>query len=211
MSVPVPAVSAPATVAVAYHSGYGHTARQAEAVAAGAASVEGVTALRHDVSDPDDALLASLDTADAVIFGSPTYMGSTSAVFQRFAEATASRWQEQRWSGKLAAGFTNSAGVNGNKDNTLMALAVFAAQHGMTWVPLGLLPGGEYSAAGTPDDLNRLAGFTGAMAQSPSDAGPEDAPRPGDLRTAEHLGARVARAALTLVHGRAALAERVPA
>ncbi|GHC76193.1 FMN reductase [Nocardiopsis terrae] len=193
-------------VAVAFHSGYGHTARQAEAVARGAASTSGARSSLHDVTTPDGALWAALDSADAIVFGTPTYMGGGSAVFQGFAEATAPVWQERRWQGKLAAGFTNSAGTNGNKDTALSALAVFAAQHGMIWVPLGLAPGGEYSSRGSRADLNRLAGFTGAMAQSPSDLGPDQAPDGSDLRTAEHLGAQVAQAAVRFEHGRRAVA-----
>ncbi|MFL1380666.1 MULTISPECIES: flavodoxin family protein [unclassified Nocardiopsis] len=191
-------------IAVAFHSGYGHTARQAEAVARGAENA-GARVSLHDVTAPDADLWSALDAAHAIVFGSPTYMGGTSAAFQAFAEATGPVWQRRGWQGKLAAGFTNSAGINGNKDTTLSALAVFAAQHGMVWVPLGLLPGGEYSSAGDRDDLNRLAGFTGAMAQSPADLGPDRAPSDGDLRTAEHLGAQVARTALRFEHGRAAV------
>ncbi|MDE3725047.1 flavodoxin family protein [Nocardiopsis sp. N85] len=192
-------------VSVVFHSGYGHTARQAEAAVRGAEGTEGVRASLHDATVLDEGLWSALDAADAIVFGTPTYMGGVSAAFQTFAEATSSIWQRRGWQGKLAAGFTNSAGTNGNKDTVLSALAVFAAQHGMVWVPLGLLPGGEYSSRGHRDDLNRLGGFTGAMAQSSSDLGPDLAPAGSDLRTAEHLGAQVAKAALRFEHGRAAV------
>ncbi|WP_274564837.1 flavodoxin family protein [Streptomyces spiramyceticus] len=193
------------TIAVAFHSGYGHTARQARAVATGAGSVPGTQAELCDVAGVDDRLWETLAAADAIVFGTPTYMGSQSAVFQAFAEASAPVWTEQGWAGKLAAGFTNSAGVNGDKLNVLVSLALFAAQHGMNWVSLGLPPGGEYSTTGTPEDLNRLGGFLGAMAHSPSDLGPDEAPSGADLRTAEHLGRRVAETALEQVSGRMAL------
>ena len=68
-------------------------------------------------------------------------------------------------------------------------------QHGMVWVGLGLLPG-NVTADGSPEDLNRLAGFLGALAQSNADAGPDAAPGTSDRRTAAHLGARVATAAI---------------
>lgn len=194
------------SIAIAYHSGFGHTERQAHAVAAGIESVAGATAWPCDVSTLDDALWTRLATCDGIVFGSPTYMGSTSAVFQAFAEATSGIWAEGGWRDKIAAGFTNSSGINGDKLNTLATLAIFAAQHGMTWVPLGLPPGGQFRRAGTEDELNRLAGFLGAMAQSPSDASAEESPREADLRTAEHLGARVATVALQMAHGRAVLA-----
>ncbi|HWH01190.1 MAG TPA: flavodoxin family protein [Pilimelia sp.] len=192
------------TVAVAYHSGYGHTARQAEAVAHGVAGVPGASPELRDITIVDNALWPVLADAEAIIFGSPTYMGGTSAVFRSFAEASARVWAAQGWRDKLAAGFTNSAGVNGDKLATLSSLAVFAAQHGMHWVSLGLPPGWLYTTGGSPEDLNRLGGFLGAMAQSPSDAAPAEAPGAGDLRTAEHLGRRVATVALQLAHGRAA-------
>jgi NAD(P)H dehydrogenase (quinone) len=57
-----------------------------------------------------------------MIFGSPTYMGSASAAFKAFMEATSQRWMEQRWAMKLAAGFTNSGSQNGDKQNTLDAV-----------------------------------------------------------------------------------------
>ncbi|KAF0649400.1 MULTISPECIES: flavodoxin family protein [Streptomyces] len=199
-------MSAPIPVVVAYHSGYGHTARQASAVAEGAASVPGVRAGLRDVSTLDESLWEALAEAEAIVFGSPTYMGATSAVFQRFAEASAPVWAARGWQGKLAAGFTNSAGVNGNKDNALLSMTVLAAQHGMNWVPLGLVPGWIYSSGGSPEDLNRMGSFVGAMAQSPSDLGPDRSPSDADLRTARHLGEHVARTALRFVHGREAAA-----
>ena len=130
--------------------------------------------------------------SDAIIFGSPTYMGGASAEFRRFAEESSAAWSSQRWRNKYAAGFTNSAGVNGDKLATLMSFAILAAQHGMHWINLGLPPGWLYSAEGTAEDPNRLGSFLGAMALSPSDAAPAVAPSESDLRTAEHLGRRVA-------------------
>ncbi|MFI9553002.1 flavodoxin family protein [Nonomuraea endophytica] len=190
------------TVAIAYHSGYGHTARQARAVAAGVDSVHGARADLRDVSVLDEALWPALAGADAIIFGTPTYMGSQSATFQAFAEASVKVWSEMGWRDKIGAGFTNSAGVNGDKLNTLTSLALFGAQHGMHWVTLGLPPGWLYTSGGSPQDLNRLGGFLGAMAQSPSDLGPDAAPMESDLRTAEHLGRRVATTAAQFARGR---------
>ena len=102
-------------------------------------------------------------------------------------DATSSRYAEQAWADKLAAGFTNSAGMNGDKLNTLQSFALFAMQHSMVWIGLGL-PAGNSTVAGSPEELNRLAGFLGAMAQSPADAGPDVAPAGSDLRTAAHSG-----------------------
>ena len=181
------------TVAVVYHSGFGHTRVQAEAVSRGVDSVDGSTARLVSVDEVDDRW-DLLDAADAIILGTPTYMAGPSAPFKAFLDATSNRWQEQRWKDKLAAGFTNSAGMNGDKLATLQALSLFAMQHGMVWVGLGLLPG-NHTSRGSAEDLNRLAGFLGAMAQSNADEPAEVVPPVADRRTAEHLGARVRRRA----------------
>ena len=139
--------------------------------------------------------LSELNTADAIIFGSPTYMGSASAAFKAFMDSTSVIFAGMGWRDKLAAGFTNSAAYNGDKLNTLNQLAVFAAQHGMNWVSLGLPPGNN-STQGSPDDLNRLGASLGAMSQSDADSAPDIAPPNADLETGRHLGRRVAEAAL---------------
>jgi NAD(P)H dehydrogenase (quinone) len=177
-------------VAVVYHSGYGHTKVLAEAVARGAQSVPGTDVALIPVAEAE-ARAAEIDAADAIIFGAPTYMGSVSAPFKAFMDASSGTWFKQGWKNKIAAGFTNSASQSGDKLNSLMQLAIFAMQHGMVWVGLDLLPGNN-SSKGSVEDLNRLGSFLGAMAQSNSDVPPDQAPIESDRRTAEHLGRRVA-------------------
>lgn len=181
------------SVAIVYHSGYGHTAIVAEAVAAGVAEVAGATAHLVPIEE-FEAKQALVDQADAVIFGSPTYMGAVSGPFKTFMDTTSGRWMQRSWADKLAAGFTVSASQSGDKLATLQQLAVFAAQHGMVWVGLGLLPGNNNSK-GSVDDLNRLGSFLGAMAQANADQGADVAPPQADRKTAAHLGKRVAEAA----------------
>jgi len=50
------------------------------------------------------------------------------------------------------------------------------------------------SKAAQRNDINYVGSFSGAMAQSPSDAGAADM-LPGDLKTARLFGARVAEVA----------------
>ncbi len=179
-------------IAIVYHSGYGHTARQAEAVRAGAA--DGAADAKLYAADAlTDAHWAELAAADAIVFGAPTYMGSVSAPFKAFMDASSKVWFTQGWKNKLAAGFTNSGSQSGDKLNSLVQLAVFAAQQGMLWVSLGIMPGNN-SSQGSPDDLNRVGSYLGAMAQSNVDQG-ADAMRESDLATARELGRRVAAAA----------------
>jgi multimeric flavodoxin WrbA len=203
-----------ARVVVVYHSRGGRTRALAQAVVRGAEEVPGVAARAVDVEQPvphDE-----LASADAIVFGSPTYMGSASAAFKAFMDATAPIWALQGWRDKLAAGFTHSAAPSGDKLGTLTQLAVFAAQHGMVWVGLGLPP--SYAAAEASagvGDTNRLGSHLGAMAQSPPGGG---GPSEGDLGTCAHLGRRVAEHAVRWSRGRASAAtstdgpgvERVP-
>ena len=179
---------------VVYHSGYGHTKKQADAVLEGLQQVDGVKASGVSVDELEDAespAWKTLDDAHALVFGCPTYMGSPSSGMKAFMEATSGRWMEQKWADKLAAGFTNSGSQNGDKQNTLVDIATFAAQHGMVWINLNLMPGNNNSA-GSVDDLNRLGSSLGAMAQSNVDEGPDKCPTHADLETAKRLGQRVA-------------------
>ncbi|MNP27796.1 NAD(P)H dehydrogenase (quinone) [compost metagenome] len=165
----------------------------AEAVALGVGRHPGSTCRLIAVEEVDD-YWDCLHRADAIIFGAPTYMGSASAAFKAFMDATASFYLAQPWRDKLAAGFTNSGCLCGDKLNTLLQLAVFAAQHSMIWVGLDLLP--ARSALGVFDgQLNRLGSSLGAMAQSNVEQPPEQAPPLEDRCTAAHLGERVARLA----------------
>lgn len=188
-------------VAVAYHSGYGHTAKQAQAVAAGAGSVPDTTVDLLNVEHVTDELWADLERSHAIVFGAPTYMGGPSGVFKTFADASSSVWAESRWKDKVAAGFTNSGHMQGDKLNTLVYFAILAAQHGMHWVNLGLMGGWDTSTA-SAEDLNRLGSWLGAMAQSNKDQDADVVPPSSDLRTAEELGRRVATVAHQLARGR---------
>jgi NAD(P)H dehydrogenase (quinone) len=188
-------------VSIAYHSGYGHTAVLAEAVRVGAAEA-GATVHLIPVDAITDDQWAVLDASDAIVFGSPTYMGTASAAFHRFAEDSSKRWADLVWKDKLAAGFTNSGSKSGDKLHTLQFFTILAAQHGMNWVNLGLHPGWN-SSESSENDLNRLGLFLGAGAQTNVDQGP-DGVHKADAATAEHLGRRVAQQAAVFAAGRAA-------
>jgi multimeric flavodoxin WrbA len=190
-------------VAIVYHSGYGHTARQAEAVRRGVEQIPGAAAL-HLTSDEAQTRWNDLAKADAIIFGAPTYMGSASGAFKTFMDATSEVFTSGAWRDKIAAGFTNSASRSGDKLATLIQFAVLAAQLGMHWVSLGLQPGNN-TTNGSEADINRLGFFLGAAAQSNADQGPDLAPPDSDLRTAEKLGERVARVAQQMARGRIAV------
>jgi NAD(P)H dehydrogenase (quinone) len=195
-------IAAPA-LAIAFHTGFGHTAVLADAVAEGAREA-GAHVCVIPVDRMSDADWDLLDGADGIVFGCATYMGNVSAGFQAFAEQTGRRCLNGTWRDKVAAGFTNSGAKSGDKLNTLVSLAVFAAQHHMHWVNLGLGAGWN-SSTGSDDDLNRLGFWLGAGAQTDVDADPDQL-HPSDVRTCRHLGWRAALVTRQLNVGRAATA-----
>lgn len=181
------------TVSVLYYSGSGHTAKMAEAVATGAATtgakVHLLAVQGKDINEgrfQSAELLAQLDESDAIIFGSPTYMGGPAAQFKAFADATGERWYLRKWADKFAAGFTVSGGPSGDKLATLNYFFTFAMQHGMVWIGLNELP--------ADNGINRLSSYSGAMGQARQEE-PRVAPNEADKLTAESLGRRVASAA----------------
>ncbi len=176
-------------IAVVYHSGYGHTQRMAQAVAEGAQAE--LIAIDADGNIPEGAW-EQLAAADAIIMGSPTYMGTVSWQFKKFADASSKAWFSQAWKDKLFAGFTNSAAFNGDKGSTLTYLFTLAMQHGGLWVSQGIMP--SSTKAARRDDPNYLGSYAGAMAQSPADAGAGEMSA-GDLQTARAFGERVAQVA----------------
>jgi multimeric flavodoxin WrbA len=176
-------------IAVVYHSGYGHTKRMAESVAAGAGATLVAIDVEGNLSDSD---WETLNKADAIIFGSPTYMGSVTWQFKKFADASSKAWFTQAWKDKIFAGFTNSATMNGDKHSTLHYFITLAMQHSGIWVGTGLMP--SNSKAAQRNDVNYVGSFAGAMAQSPSDSSPEEM-LSGDLETAKLFGQRVAATA----------------
>ena len=181
-------------IAIVFHSGYGHTQRVAQAVADGAGA-ELIT-IDADGNLPEGGW-ETLNAADAIIFGSPTYMGGASWQFKKFADASSKVWFTRGWQDKVFGGFTNSASFNGDKQVTLQYLNTLASQHGGLWVSLGLPPANTKAA--TRNDVNNLGGSVGLLVQSPSDASAAEVPQ-GDLYTAKLYGARVAAIAAKL-HG----------
>lgn len=180
-----------AKVIVVYHSGYGHTAKQAEAVAKGAeAELIAIDANGEITQDQ----WAALDDADAIVFGSPTYMGMASWQFKKFADASSKAWFTQQWKDKIFGGFTNSATMNGDKHSTIHYFMTLAMQHGGIWVGTGLMP--SNGKAAKRDDVNYVGSFAGAMMQTPHDATVDEV-NAGDLETARLYGVRIAAIANT--------------
>jgi NAD(P)H dehydrogenase (quinone) len=196
-------------VAVVYHSGYGHTEVLAHKAAQGVrdGGAEAILLALDGQADNLGAIVDKAGEADAIIFGSPTYMGDVSAAFKAFAEASSKAFFVQGWKDKLAAGFTVSHSFAGDKGRTIESMATLAAQHGMVWVSLGIPSPNVVAAERGPATINRVGGFLGALAQA--DNGPADiTPPEGDRETVRLLGERVALSASRWARGRVEVEQR---
>lgn len=173
------------TVGLVFFSGSGTTRVLAESVREGVETA-GATCLTLEVVGADisegrwlnDAMAAQLDDCDALIFGTPTYMGSVAGQLKCFMDAMAGRWYASAWNGKLGAGFTVSSLASGDKQNALFDLTTFAMQMGMLWVGTGVNPGEELNPNGFFLGVGAQASHAGELTDS-------------DRATAVHLGKRV--------------------
>lgn len=179
-------------IALAYYSGAGHTEQLAHAIADGARR-DRVEARCIDIETLGAADWAILDSADAILFGAPTYMGSVAARYGAFLEDAGARWMELKWKDKLAGGFTVATYPSGDKLATLQRFSVFAAQMAMIWVGPADIGAPVYPDRG---GVNADGGWLGLMATSARN--PRGAVRPGDLETARRFGTRIAEIALRL-------------
>lgn len=172
-------------IAIVFHSGYGHTAKIAEAIAATSGATLVPISAEGELPEGGWDTLAA---AKLIVFGSPTYMGSVSWQFKKFADASSKPWFGQAWKDKLFAGFTNSASMTGDKHSTLHYFITLAMQHGGLWVGTGMMPANNKAA--TRDSVNYLGSSAGLMTTTPSDASTDEMV-PGDIATAKAFGERL--------------------
>ena len=197
-------------IVIVYFSQFkGATERLASAIASGAMAVPETKTMLIRVEDTANHW-AELDAADAIVFGSPTYMGSIAAGFKSFVEQLIGEiWLQRIWVNKVASGFTVSAGRSGDKLNCLQQTVVFAAQMVMLWIPMRIT-GGHYSSTGSEDNLNRLARYLGVMAQANIDEPLDLAPPSSDIRTAELHDNHIANVTRQFAQGQRALPATIP-
>ncbi|GAA4886881.1 flavodoxin family protein [Ferrimonas pelagia] len=177
-------------VAVVYFTRTDVTGQLAQAIVAGLQENPLTEVIEHRIDGQEiidgrfvnPSLFESLLSCDAIIMGSPTYMGGVSAQFKAFADASSDYWAEQYWSNKVAAGFTCGSALNGDQSSSLQYLMTLASQHGMYWVGLDTAHGGRDFG------LNRLGCQLGVVARSGNGEVHEV-----DLASARYLGRRVAK------------------
>lgn len=178
-------------VAIIYHSESGATEQLAHGIADGVVMEHGVNAVLCKVRSTDiydgryvyEPLFREIDRATAMVFGSPTYMGSVSAQFKSFIDASSERWSAQTWAGKLAAGFTIGSWPSGDQLSTIQYLQVLASQHSMLWI------GMNFAYSRDPETPNRLGAQSGLITQCNRDG----KTHAEDIKAAKNYGRRIAK------------------
>jgi len=133
-------------VLVLYYSRSGNTEKMAKHVAAGAKEA----GARVRLVSMDEAAITDLDTADAILIGTPTYYGLPAADIISFIHASVKR--HGRLDGKVGGAFSSAANIGGGNETAILSIIQAMLVHGM--VVQGLPRGDHYGpvSIGAPDD-----------------------------------------------------------
>lgn len=193
-------------ILVLYYSMYGHIETLANAVVAGAQSVDGVevTLKRVPETMAANALAAAgaktdlageiarpgeLADYDAIIFGSPTRFGNMAGQMRTFLDQTGGLWASGGLVNKLGSVFTSSATGAGN-ETTITSFWNTLAHHGMLIVPL------DYANAQELFDISELRGGSPYGASTYVGGDGSRQPSENELSIARTQGRKVAELTL---------------
>ncbi len=179
-------------ILIVYYSTYGHVHQMAEAVAEGAAQIDGAEVIMRRVPEtlPAEVLekmgavdaqkafahvpVATVDEladADAVIFGTPTRFGNMCGQMRQFLDATGQLWQTGALVGKVGGVFTSTATQHGGQEATLLSFHISLLHHGFVIVGLPYAFQGQMRndeiTGGSPYGASTIAGTDGQ--RMPSD------------------------------------------
>jgi multimeric flavodoxin WrbA len=119
-------------ISIIYESDSVHISEGAKSVARGAESI-GLTRVLLIPLEGAELCWQDIDESQAIVFGCSTRMGSASASFKDFMEATAERLSGHKWRDKIAAGFTVDDKQNYGCKTTVVQLCSFSTEHSMIW------------------------------------------------------------------------------
>jgi len=146
-------------IAILYHSESGNTKKVAELVAEGTHKVDGITTRCFNIGEPD---FDFIEKADAVIFGTPTYLADFSWQMKKFLDTGL----KCNLSGKLGAAFATENFVGGGADFALLTLTGHLLVRGMIVYSGGAGNGKPYThfgavciGEGTDDQKERAVIF----------------------------------------------------
>lgn len=196
-------------ILVLYHSTYGHIETLAEAVAEGARSVEGAVVDIKRVPElvPDElarasgykldqaapiAVVADLETYDAVIVGAGTRFGTAASQMRNFWDQSGGVWMKGALVGKVGSAFTSTATQHGGQETTLIGLIQTLLHHGM------LVAGLPYAWAGQ-SRIDEMTGGSPYGATTITGGDRSRMPSANELEGARWQGRYVAETAKKLV------------
>ena len=143
---------------------------------------ESATAMnaRHEAPTEADA-----EWADAIVFGTPTRFGNTSAELKSYIDSLGGLWFQGKLNGKVGSAFCSTSALHGGNESTVLSLFNPMAHLGLIIVPTGYADAVMFKA-GTPYGASSVSGQTSAP------------PSQDDLAVAEYQGRRVAQVARAL-------------
>jgi NAD(P)H dehydrogenase (quinone) len=176
-----------AKILVLYHSTYGHLEVMAQAVAEGAAQVEGaqVDIKRVPETVPQElaeksgykldqaapiAVIDDLKNYDAIIIGAGTRFGSVASQMRAFLDQAGGLWFTGALLGKIGGAFTATATQHGGQETTFQGLHTFFMHHGMPVVGLPYAFQGQSRldeiTGGSPYGASTITGSDGSRMPS---------------------------------------------
>ena len=188
-------------ILIAFYSRNGSTEALAKAIAEGAESAGGEVRLRrarefvgadvmaqapgwsesaarmnalYEAPTAEDA-----DWADAIVFGTPTRFGNSSAELKAYIDSLGGLWFQGKLNGKVGSAFVSTQSLHGGNESTILSLYNPMAHLGLIIVPTGYADPALFKA-GTP---------YGASAVSGASPMPTD----DELAVARFQGARIAK------------------
>jgi NAD(P)H dehydrogenase (quinone) len=197
---------------IVYYSMYGHIHRMADAIAEGAREIAGAEVklrrvpetLSQEVLTKMGAIDAQktmsnvpictvdeLESADAIMFGTPTRFGNMCGQMRQFLDATGELWAKGSLVGKVGSVFTSSATQHGGQESTILSFHITLLHQGFIVVGLPYTFQGQMRideiTGGSPYGASTIAGGQG-----------ERMPSDNELAAARFQGKHVATIAAKL-------------
>lgn len=144
--------------------------------------IESADRMNAEYEAPTD---ADAESADAIIFGTPTRFGSVSSELKAYIDSLGGLWFQGKLNGKAGSAFTSTQSLHGGNESTSISLYNPLAHLGLIIVPLGYADSALFKA-GTPYGASTVTGQNNAP------------PTADDIEVAIFQGKRVAQVAKAL-------------
>ncbi|MCI0431067.1 MAG: NAD(P)H:quinone oxidoreductase [Rhodospirillales bacterium] len=201
-------------VLVLYYSSYGHVARMAEAVAAGADEGGADVAIKRvpdlvpeeiarragymlDQSAPI-AEPADMVSYDAILIGTPTRFGNMASQMKNFLDRAGGLWAQDKFVGKVGSVFTSTGSQHGGQESTILATHVVLMHLGMIVVGLPYLFKGQLRM----DEITGCSPYGASTLADSVNGANRRQPSASELEGARFQGRHVAEITAALVRGR---------